>query len=53
MITLDDPRHTRLRSLVNRVFTPKVVARVEDWCETAHDALSRRCSPTTPTVGVT
>ena len=30
MITLDDPRHTRLRSLVNRAFTPKVVARVED-----------------------
>lgn len=30
MITLDDPRHTRLRSLVNRAFTPKVVARIED-----------------------
>jgi hypothetical protein len=29
MITLDDPRHLRLRSLVNSAFTPKVVARVE------------------------
>jgi cytochrome P450 len=30
MITLDDPRHLRLRSIVNRAFTPKVVARIED-----------------------
>ena len=30
MITLDDPRHLRLRSLVNRAFTPKVLARIED-----------------------
>ena len=29
MITLDDPRHLRLRSIVNRAFTPKVVARIE------------------------
>ena len=30
MINLDDPRHVRLRKIVNRAFTPKVVARIED-----------------------
>jgi len=30
MITLDDPRHLRLRTIVNRAFTRKVVARTED-----------------------
>ncbi len=30
MINLDDPRHTRLRKIVNRAFTPKVVARIEE-----------------------
>jgi cytochrome P450 len=30
MINLDDPRHLRLRSIVNRAFTPKVVARIEE-----------------------
>ncbi|OBK78026.1 cytochrome P450 [Mycobacterium sp. 1164985.4] len=30
MISLDDPRHLRLRKIVNRSFTPKVVARIED-----------------------
>ena len=30
MISLDDPRHLRLRSIVNRAFTPKMVARIED-----------------------
>lgn len=30
MINLDDPRHTRLRTIVNRAFTPKVVARIEE-----------------------
>ena len=29
MISLDDPRHLRLRTIVNRAFTPKVVARIE------------------------
>ena len=29
MIVLDDPRHQRLRTIVSRAFTPKVVARVE------------------------
>lgn len=29
MIVMDDPRHQRLRSIVSRAFTPKVVARIE------------------------
>jgi cytochrome P450 len=29
MITLDDPRHLRLRSIVNRAFTPSVLTRIE------------------------
>jgi cytochrome P450 len=30
MINFDDPRHLRLQNIVNRAFTPKVVARIED-----------------------
>ncbi len=30
IIVLDDPRHLRLRSIVSRAFTPKVVARIEE-----------------------
>jgi methyl-branched lipid omega-hydroxylase len=30
MIALDDPRHFRLRSIVQKAFTPKMVAQVED-----------------------
>ncbi|ORA10931.1 cytochrome P450 [Mycobacterium asiaticum] len=29
MIVMDDPRHQRLRSIVSRAFTPKVVERIE------------------------
>ena len=29
MIVLDDPRHLRLRNIVSRAFTPKVIARTE------------------------
>src|ERR1700710_1820507 len=29
MIAMDDPRHQRLRAIVSRAFTPKVVARIE------------------------
>ncbi len=29
MISMDDPRHLRLRTIVNRAFTPKVLARIE------------------------
>jgi cytochrome P450 len=34
MINLDDPRHLRLRSIVNRAFTPKMVARIEESVRT-------------------
>lgn len=30
MINVDDPRHQRLRSIVSRAFTPKVLSRTED-----------------------
>jgi methyl-branched lipid omega-hydroxylase len=30
MINMDDPRHTRLRRIVSRAFTPKMIARFED-----------------------
>ncbi len=30
ILNLDDPRHARLRSMVNRAFTPKVVTRIEE-----------------------
>ena len=30
MISVDDPRHLWLRSIVNRAFTPKVLARIEE-----------------------
>ncbi|WP_197383403.1 cytochrome P450 [Mycolicibacterium mengxianglii] len=38
MISLDDPRHQRLRAIVNRAFTPKVVARIE---QSVRDRASR------------
>jgi methyl-branched lipid omega-hydroxylase len=31
MIALDDPRHFRLRSIVQKAFTPKVVTQVEEY----------------------
>jgi methyl-branched lipid omega-hydroxylase len=30
MINMDDPRHTRLRRIVSRAFTPRMIARFED-----------------------
>jgi cytochrome P450 len=30
MIAMDDPRHTRLRSIVRSAFTPRVLTRIED-----------------------
>jgi cytochrome P450 len=30
MINMDDPRHTRLRRIVSRAFTPRMIQRIED-----------------------
>ncbi|MCV7104941.1 cytochrome P450 [Mycolicibacterium chitae] len=38
MIVLDDPRHQRLRSIVSRAFTPRVVANIE---ASVHDRARR------------
>ncbi len=34
MITMDDPKHFRLRSIVSKGFTPKEIARVESYVHT-------------------
>ncbi|MGH9172574.1 MAG: cytochrome P450 [Acidimicrobiales bacterium] len=39
MINMDAPRHTKLRLLVNKGFTPRMVARIEDY---VHD-IAREC----------
>ena len=41
MIALDDPRHARLRNIVSRAFTPRVVAKIE---ESIRDRASRLVS---------
>ena len=41
MIMTDPPRHSRLRSLVNRAFTPRVMAQLEPWLGTLVDELIR------------
>ncbi len=39
MLALDPPDHTRLRRLVNRAFTPRSVAKMEDYIRATADAL--------------
>lgn len=39
MITSDPPEHTRMRKLVNRMFTPRAVAMIEDRITTIIDEL--------------
>src|SRR4029078_13011149 len=34
MINMDDPKHFRLRSIVSKGFTPKEVAKVEEYVKT-------------------
>ena len=42
MINMDAPRHTKMRLIVNRGFTPKHVARIEDSVrEQARDIVDR------------
>ena len=42
MINMDAPRHTRLRLIVNRSFTPRQVARIEDQVQVKADAIVDR-----------
>ena len=42
VLTMDPPDHTRLRRLVNRAFTPRVMAQMEEYIRsTAHQLLDR------------
>jgi cytochrome P450 len=42
MIVLDDPRHARLRMIVQKAFTPKVVALVEAAVRSRAQGIVRR-----------
>ena len=39
MVMTDPPRHTRLRALVNKAFTPRVLAQLEPWLVEVVDSL--------------
>ena len=39
LLLIDPPRHTRLRGLINRAFTPMQVSRLEPWMESLVDRL--------------
>jgi cytochrome P450 len=45
MINMDAPRHTRLRLIVNRSFTPRQVARIEDQVQAKAEAIVARVAP--------
>ncbi len=45
MINMDAPRHTKLRGLVNRGFTPRMVARVEENVRTQARAIIDSVAP--------
>ncbi|HEV7734752.1 MAG TPA: cytochrome P450 [Candidatus Binatia bacterium] len=45
MINMDAPRHTKLRGLVNRGFTPRMVARVEENVRTQARAIVDAVAP--------
>ncbi len=46
VIMLDPPEHRRMRSLVNRVFTPKAVANLQPMVEEVIDSFLSRVDPT-------
>ncbi len=39
MISMDDPKHARLRGIVQAAFTPKVIARFEDYVRTKAESI--------------
>ena len=45
MINMDDPRHTRLRRIVNRAFTPRRVAAIDLDVQVKAREIVRRASP--------
>lgn len=45
IIVMDRPRHTRLRLLISRGFTPRMVARVEDYVRSCARDLVRDVAP--------
>ena len=45
MISMDAPRHTRLRLIVNRSFTPRQVARIDDQVQAKAEAIVERVAP--------
>src|SRR5262245_46024773 len=45
MINMDPPRHTKLRKLVNRGFTPRMVASLEDTVRTEARCIVDRVAP--------
>ena len=54
MINMDDPRHARLRRIVAKGFTPKMIAQVEDYVrERGRRRSSTRCSSSSPTASAT
>src|SRR6266540_622832 len=46
LLTLDPPDHTRLRSLVQKAFTPRLIerlrGRIQNWCDELLDAVAAR-----------
>ena len=45
MINMDDPKHTRLRRIVNRSFTPRTVARIDEDVRRKARAIVARVAP--------
>ncbi len=45
MINMDDPRHARLRRIVSRAFTPRMLKRVEDQVQEAARAIVDEVAP--------